>query len=168
MNIHPIFVHFPIALLTIYAVLEICSTKVLREKVWFLYTKFTFLLFGVMGAFVSLQTGEMAEHLIGESSLVGKHAFFASTSTYVFGILGIIYLVSIVNKSGFVFKNKILFNVWSALNTITNFLNKKFIILFAAIFGLICITITGALGGAIVYGPNIDPVVRFFYNLVGN
>lgn len=168
MNIHPIFVHFPIAFLTIYAFLEITNIKILSQKNWYLYTKFTLLVVGVLGAFLALQTGEMAEHLVPSSSLIEKHAFFASSSAYIFVIIASVYLISIVNKNNFIFKNKILFTTWSLLTYLANALNKRFIVLLLAVIGLICITITGSLGGAIVYGPDIDPVVKFFYNLVNN
>jgi len=36
-----------------------------------------------------------------------------------------------------------------------------------ALFGLAAIAITGALGGAIVYGPNIDPFVAFIIKILG-
>jgi len=34
-----------------------------------------------------------------------------------------------------------------------------------ALIGAVCLTITGALGGAMVYGPTSDPFVSFIYTL---
>ena len=45
-------------------------------------------------------------------------------------------------------------------------LQSPFLILMA-LAGLAAITITGALGGAVVYGPNIDPVVSAVYRFFG-
>jgi hypothetical protein len=35
-----------------------------------------------------------------------------------------------------------------------------------ALIGVLAITITGALGGVIAFGPDIDPAATFFYNLL--
>ena len=43
-------------------------------------------------------------------------------------------------------------------------LYKNFVPLLA-LLGLIAITITGGLGGAIVYGKDVDPIVSFIYKL---
>ena len=37
--------------------------------------------------------------------------------------------------------------------------------LLIALVGIVVITITGALGGAIVYGPEVDPIVSVIYHL---
>jgi len=34
-----------------------------------------------------------------------------------------------------------------------------------ALLGLVLIIITGGLGAAIVYGPNVDPFVNFIYSI---
>jgi len=36
-----------------------------------------------------------------------------------------------------------------------------------ALIGLAAIVVTGALGAAIVYGPDIDPFVKIIYSLTG-
>ena len=39
MNLHPIFVHFPIALFTLYALLECARFKKLQEQTYYFYLK---------------------------------------------------------------------------------------------------------------------------------
>jgi len=57
MNVHPIFVHFPIALLTIYALLELIQfKKVTSWNPWF-YIKASFVVFGAIGTYAALFTG---------------------------------------------------------------------------------------------------------------
>ena len=76
MNIHPISVHFPIALFTVYAVIELVWNKSFRANILTLWIKVTLLATGIVGAQVSLMTGETAEHLLGESTLIEKHSTF--------------------------------------------------------------------------------------------
>lgn len=168
MNIHPIFVHFPIALLTIYAILEIARFKFLTNKEYYFYIKASFLILGIASASLALQTGEIAEHIVNRSALIERHALFANISTNLFTILAIIYAVTWINKSSWQSKiaNSKVTVLWNKITNIINYFNKPIIVISLAVIGLITITITGALGGAIVYGPNIDPIVKFFYNLV--
>lgn len=177
MNIHPIFVHFPIALLTIYAMMELLRFKNIKELPYFFYTKAIILIIGALSSSVALQTGELAQDALGKPemrNLVEKHAWFAGFASYIFAVLAIAYAVSWVNKSEFA--KKILSKVTSIgiINKLWIFISKvvemilanDLLMIVLAIVGLVTITITGALGGAIVYGPNVDPIVQFIYNLV--
>jgi len=169
MNIHPIFVHFPIALLTIYAIAELMKFRKLLDTAYWFYVKAVLVIVGTLSAFLALNTGEGAEDLVSRSldSLVEMHSTFASASTWIFGIIGFLYLVSWISKSGWNQKisTSSAGNYWNKIVVLSNrILNSGFIVLLALI-GLIVITITGALGGAIVYGPEVDPIVSFIYNL---
>lgn len=177
MNIHPIFVHFPIALLTIYAMMELLKFKKVKELPYFFYTKAIILIIGALSSSVALQTGEMAEDALNSPelhNLVEKHAWFAGFASYIFAVLAIVYAVSWVNKSDFA-KNilskvtniGIINKLWIFVSSIAEkILASDLLMITLAIVGLATITITGALGGAIVYGPNIDPIVQIIYNLV--
>lgn len=55
--------------------------------------------------------------------------------------------------------------IWIAIKKHTGYVLRSPFLPFLALIGLIAITMTGALGGAIVYGPNVDPVVKFVYSL---
>ena len=171
MNIHPIFVHFPIALFTIYAVMEILQFKVLREsRVWNII-KAVFVILGTLTSFLALQTGDGAEHIMGHTSLVETHSNFAGISVWLFAAISIIYIVRMINTESATIKDwcwntKYVRNIWNILSRITDFLFKYWgILVVIGIIGLVLITITGSLGGAIVYGPDADPVVSFIYHL---
>ena len=56
--------------------------------------------------------------------------------------------------------------IWETLGKIESLVLESFIVALAALAGLIAISITGALGGAIVYGPDVDPVVSLVYHLL--
>lgn len=62
-NLHPLFVHFPIALLFVYTGLRVVPMRRLFPLVAWRQIERVVLLFGVLGAFVALGTGETAEHL---------------------------------------------------------------------------------------------------------
>lgn len=61
MNLHPIFVHFPIAFLTLYSIVVILPFEKYFSKFdWSLVRKVV-LIAGVLGAFASIATGEMGQ-----------------------------------------------------------------------------------------------------------
>lgn len=171
MNIHPIFVHFPIALLTIYAFMEIFQFKSLRENNTWQAIKTVFLVLGVFTSFLALATGDGAEEAVGQNSLVNMHSNIAALASWFFGILGVFYVIRIINTQTADIKNwfwntQYVRNVWSIASKVTDRIAEwwpLFIIL--GIMGVILISIVGALGGAIVYGPEVDPVVSFVYHL---
>ncbi len=170
MNIHPVLVHFPIALMTIYAIAELIQYKKLKNTLYIFYTKAILVITGTLFAFLSLSTGEIAEGLYARSykPLIDMHANFATATTYIFGFIALIYLISWINKS--IYNSRIQSflpnNLWIKIVNFVNYiLNNKLIMISLSIVGLIVIIITGSLGGAIVYKPNVDPIVNFIYHL---
>lgn len=172
MDLHPIFVHFPIALLVIYGLIELVipiKYNNFREWVW---VRFCMLLTGVGGAFLALQTGETAQRAYRGSALVHMHSFWANISTISFGIILLCYIVKLL-EGGYlpwiqykkITEHKTMVSVWKFLIKIKNIILETVAVKVIALFGFIAISITGALGGAIVYGPNVDPIVKWVYGL---
>jgi uncharacterized membrane protein len=178
MNLHPIFVHFPVALLTIYALMELVRfKKVMTQPYWF-YLKAVFLMLGGLGALAALYTGGMARSAVRQGDFVvavsnfrqvlAMHENFAHLSVAVFGILAASYLFLWLQRENFsVFAEKIkLGGLWKLLVKFAHFFVETRLVIFMALAGLICITITGGLGGVMVYGPTADPFFGMIYHLM--
>lgn len=172
MNIHPIFVHFPIALLFFYSVGEILILfPFVKNKDKWRDLLFAVLFVGVVSSFFTLQTGEVAEHLIGAERgsdlrlLINRHALFASISVYIYSILLICQIIKkIYQKKDFI-SSKAISRVLELLNSISNIFLSNPLLIVLSILGLIALMITGALGGAITYGVDTDPIVSIVYKI---
>jgi uncharacterized membrane protein len=175
MNIHPLFVHFPIGLLVVYSVLEIIAYAwpSIRRQVW-LFPVNTFLLFvGAVGAFVALFTGGIAEDIIRHTSnyayIIKVHSTFAAVTTILYIILAGAYLVRVFDRNGW--GNRMaglsspFMRIWSFKKYLAHLILDTWALPVLALLALIGMTVTGALGAAIVYGPNADPFVTFIYHL---
>jgi uncharacterized membrane protein len=179
-DIHPILVHIPIAFLSIYALVEIVSIVFFSRK-WLdlIWLKIFLLLVGVLGAQGALTTGEIASDLNrGELSrdLVEMHETFASVSTGIFFGILVAYLlvvlslnIKIKDKINSYLQNRLTVfkKIFAILVSLGEFLSKnKFLFLLASVVGVITVTITGALGGSLVYGKDADPIVSLTLKLL--
>lgn len=174
MNIHPFFVHFPIALLAVYSLLELGTYffSSVRRQAWVFPVKAFLLFAGVLAALVALATGGIAEDLIEgttRSYILEVHSPFAGATTLLYVILAAAYLVRIFDMKGWGARiasmNRVFAWSWNIKRRFWNFFLGSWLLPLFAFLALIGITITGALGAAIVYGPDIDPAVSFVYHL---
>lgn len=162
MNIHPLFVHFPIAFFVLYVALEIITPKKDIHSPRHL-VKTILLLAWSIGAQIALYTGEMAESIAGHSAMIEMHSLFANITTIVFGINTLVYLRDyIVQKWNIILQYAGLRYV----HMIVSFVKRYYLHVLLALLWLIAVTYTGALGGAMVYGSDIDPVVHFLINTI--
>lgn len=165
-NIHPLIVHFPIALLFVYSLIKILPVNKWFPKLSWNSVRLVLITFGVLGAFVALSTGEVAEHLVKPNhDLVETHASLASLSTWIFALLFIgeliISLKHYINAHYHNLKfKKLLFGI-------SNFLNNKYTSFLLALIGLIAISLTGMLGGVMVYGVSADPLAPTVLKIFG-
>lgn len=165
-NIHPIFVHFPIAFLIIYSAIKILPVERWITSVSWRPIQRLLLVVGVIGAFVSNSTGEMAEDLVNAShDLVEMHAFFAGASTWIYGILLAGEILFFVNS--YLVRKNIYTSIHSFLKSIEIIITQKTFSKILAFVGLIAISLTGLLGGVIVYGVSADPIAPFVLRLLG-
>ena len=165
-NIHPVVVHFPVALLTLYSLLEI-ATLFWRERTKKLQQTKLFLLFvWTVGTFFALQSGEMAQDYLGikNSDLVHTHEEYAEKTYSTYIALSIYYILLIAQS--YWLQKYLPENIqkWTL-----SFLNRpylRYFIIIGAALGLVLLTITWALWWAISQWPDADPMVQFIYDIV--
>ncbi len=152
MNLHPIVIHFPIAFLTLYAVLELVRfNKVLSLPYWF-YVKAVLVMAGSLGAFVGVLTGALASGFaIGGPRIFALHQLFGATAL----------ILSIISAKAYGLKW-----YWRE-NGFSSFVLRPKVVVTLALLILISITITGGLGGAMVRGTNFDPLMAPILKLLG-
>lgn len=135
MPLHPLVVHFPIALLLLATVIEIVNLFLKKDYVSKMGT--ILVVFGVLSGIVTLLTGDPAEEFAFESwgkgihDTVELHSFLAGTSVTLFGIVAVVKL----------FGKRIKLN---------QTLIAALVIIFS-LAGSTTLAITGHLGGKIVY-----------------
>ncbi|HRH31597.1 MAG TPA: hypothetical protein PK950_02930 [Candidatus Paceibacterota bacterium] len=163
MNIHPILVHMPIGIFTLYAIMEIvCIDKKfpsLRNG------KRLLSIVGFIAGWVALATGEAAEHAFSGNdqtmhNLIEAHSTFAGAFVIVAGALALLSVLSWVLE-----KYPVPVTPLQKIAHKLEPLNKRWIFVILALAGLALITIVGGLGGTIVYGPDLDPATKLLYSL---
>lgn len=168
-TIHPLLVHFPVAMLSLYAVVEIVSRIPFFKRFDFALTKTILITVGFIGGILASSSGEAIEHNFkGIRDLVEMHSTFA-TATNIFA--GIIFVVYTKTTFGPLIIEKLKPGTLQTLSTKSvQFWNKiqnnPWIMLFLALLVASTVTITGALGAVIVHGPDVDPVVKIIYTLL--
>ena len=168
MDLHPLFVHFPVALLTVYAFLEVIRRWTPAEG-WRL-ARTILVVTGTAFAFVSLSTGEGAEHAFQKKELFNVlelHSLMATVSTWTFAILAICYIVSIESIQSLSARGPLKVRAAIAkITAIAGFVRRSVIADCLAILGFITLGLVGALGGILAYGPDFDPITHAVYSLL--
>ena len=165
-NIHPLLVHFPIALLFVYSIIKMLPFDKWFPKVAWKDIERALLLVGVLGAFAALATGDAAEHAFHPNrQLVDMHSNFAALATGLYGALLAGELLMVVNpwlmkkiRSGALMK---------FLTVLEKILTNRAFSKILAFLALIAISITGLLGGVMVYGASADPVAGIVLKMLG-
>jgi uncharacterized membrane protein len=165
-TLHPLLVHFPVAMLSLYAVVVIVSRIPLLKRFDLTLTKTVLVTVGFIGGFIASSSGEAIEHSFqGIRNLVEMHSTFATATNILAGIIFVIY-AKIVFGPLFIEKLKpgklqtVSMKSLAFWNTIQK--NWLFMILLAVAVAT-TITITGVLGAVIVHGADVDPVVKMIY-----
>lgn len=168
MDLHPLFVHFPVALLTVYAVLETFRRWTPAEG-W-RTTRAVLVIVGTAFSFISLSTGEAAEHAFGKPELhdvLEMHSLLANVSTWIFAVLAASYVLtnprvrSTVTRAPAFARRPL-----EALARVAGSILRTPVSIAAAIVGFACLSLVGALGGILAYGPDFDPITSAVYRLL--
>ena len=166
MNIHPLVVHFPIALLFLYSVIQLLPLRTWFPRVEWKQIERVLLVVGFFGALVALATGDTAEHIFHPNrQLVEMHSTFAGLATVLYGALLSGEILTIINpkilpKISYTWIRNILISLEKLL------CNKTFSKTISLV-ALIAISTTGLLGGVMVYGATADPVAGIVLKMLG-
>ena len=165
-NIHPLLVHFPIALLFLCSVIKILPLKKWLPNVAWKDIERTLLFFGVLGALAADLTGSAAEHFAHPNrQLIDAHKTFAALSSFIYGLLLGGEIVAVFRSMyGSRIRSKF---ISVTLETIEKILCGPVVSTILAFLGLIAISVTGLLGGAMVYGVTADPVAPLVLKMLG-
>ncbi len=167
MNLHPIIVHFPIACLVLYSLIEIGSLFSPRIRKNLEITKYFLLIIGILGTFGALQSGEIAQQSFWRSDLIHTHEEFGEKSHITYIIIWCFYLAK------FIINKRIFIKYWtkrekSHLSWFITFVNSsisRYIIACISLIGVVLLSITWALGWAISHGQDTDPIVSIVYDI---
>ncbi len=170
MNVHPFFVHFPIALLTLYAMVELARLQVLTRMRSLQNVKLFLLFIGTLAAIPTLIAGKLAQWSLDVPAsshiahVIRTHSYFALSTFVVFAILSCAYasslyldahpLVTQASKARWLLKK------------LATIVDVAPVVMALAFIGVVLVFITGTLGGTIVFGPNLDPVTRFVNSII--
>jgi len=169
-NIHPLLVHFPIAFLGFYAVLEILRLKIFMRQAWWFYVKAILVIAGAASGLPTIAAGLYIKSKLQGGNLdplILLHETFAFCTIALASLVALGYIAGWLNRD-LVPRSQSAFwqgKFWRFVTAAERCLigGPQ-----AAVFALLIlagISITGALGGTIVYGPDFDPFAHFVYHL---
>lgn len=163
MYIHPLIVHFPIALLMLYTFFEVVRLPWLVRQQWYFYVKAVLVTLGTLGAYAAIITGDWFAESIPKGApildVVETHEMMASITACIFTALALVYILLWLGREG-VLKGWVL--------RLYDKLSSRYttpLLVLGSIAGFVALSITGGLGASMVHGPDIDPFVTIIYNL---
>lgn len=118
-GLHPLVIHFPVALLLVAPVLLILGLIVRQQTRAFMLAGFVLMLLGTLGALAAVKTGEAAGELAERtpeiSAVLERHESLAETTLTIFAILTFMYAALLFVPGFFkrVLSRKII--IWSHL-----------------------------------------------------
>lgn len=148
--------------------LKLYDSEFLGNQYGGFYVKAILVIAGTVGAFAAVQTGEIARGLIEDDSLdalLDLHKNFATFTLHLFSFIAIAYIFAWLKRDGQNLWLKIPSGITKVFDYYSQFVLYPPLVIILSIIGVIAITITGALGGAVVYGPEGDPVIKIIYNI---
>ncbi|MDX9779298.1 MAG: hypothetical protein RBT30_03615 [Patescibacteria group bacterium] len=159
-NLHPIFVHFPIALLLFYSLLRLFPWPKKWPHFNWQIPRIYLLVAGLLGAYLANLTGGVAEDITSHHhDLLEMHEFFAGFSVNIYVILLIAELIVLLKPE--YLKKFSLHALKPILIYLQKIFNYKIIFILLTVIGVVSISVTGLLGGVMVHGLAADPLAIY-------
>jgi uncharacterized membrane protein len=164
-DIHPLIVHFPIALLCIYSVIQILPVQKWIPTIAWKQVSTLLLILGYAGALAASSSGEVAEHLSNPNhDVLELHETFAGLVEVFYGILvGSTVVQWLCGR----YLKLLEYKVVSIVLMISNFVESRPVSIMLSLLGLIALVLTGVFGGVMVYGTSADPLAAPLLQLFG-
>ncbi len=166
-NYHLLIVHFPIVFAILYGVMEIISFiwghNLIRKQIigWIA-------LLGFISSIVAQQTGEMIKHAnlwtTDQNKLIEIHSALSNVIVWIFGIALVSYAIEFVLANGT--RVGLSAKVGVYLVRAKMFFGSKILRLLLGLSSIAVITAVGALGGAIAFGCDVDPVAKLLCSFI--
>ncbi len=160
-NIHPMLVHFPVAFIFAYAIAEFLRFRKITAQPYWFFVKASLIIFASLSTIPTIIFGLIAKATLADSTLIGYedvvlvHETFAICTAVIAGLVALAYFIAWLNR----YNRALKFSNYARF-----MLGAPISIIFALIL-IIMITITGALGGTMAYGPDAEPISHVIYNL---
>ena len=151
-GLHPIIIHFPIALLIVVPIIIILGLLMPKNGRTFLIAAFVLMLIGTIATFVAVSTGEaageLAEHINNVESVLEEHEELAETTRTVFTALTAIF--GVILFAPMLFKKEL-------SRTILIPLNLAFLLFYGS--GVVLLMNTAHQGGILVHQLGVHAVM---------
>jgi uncharacterized membrane protein len=143
-GLHPLIVHFPVALLLIAPLLVVLSIVLKKQRIGLAVSALVLMVLGTAAAFVAVSTGnlagELAERTPQISATLERHESLAETTRTVFALLTVMFVVMF--GAPLVRRREWSNGLYVALSTV-------FLVFYAA--GTVTLVNTAHLGGQLVH-----------------
>jgi uncharacterized membrane protein len=143
-GLHPLVVHFPIALLLIAPLFVLLSVIFKKQRLGLAVAALVLMVVGTAAAFVAVSTGnlagELAERTAGVSATLERHENLAETTRTVFALLTVMFIAMF--GAPLVRRRQWSNGIYVALSTV-------FLVFYAA--GTVTLVNTAHLGGQLVH-----------------
>lgn len=151
-GLHPLIIHFPIALLIVAPLLVIIGVLIPRNGRAFIVSAFILMLIGTVGAFLAVSTGEaageLAEHVNNVDAVLEQHEELAETTQIVFA--GLTALFGVIVFAPMLFKKEL-------SRKIVLPLNLAFLLFYGS--GIVLLINTAHQGGRLVHEFGVQSMV---------